>query len=444
MSRMTIASRSMVRTNRLQFLPRALVSGAALVAAACGLGKEGPPPPSPGSVFFEIEPVDARDKARLGWLATFRSDGRVASFRIELLPEEKGATLPAFVRCSLHREPGSDGAILVEALAAALGGSAPPPGPGVLGIEATSVILARDLSRGGKGNQVAGIFGSEPKGSWISTKLFLSEAEIFLNLDPVSGYGEFSIKDETYTSDVLRVLGRLFQGEAREGVVDLDPAPVEGPAEIAETPAATPSPEPTPSREQVRVLALMEKAGPGRTQGERIKAFDELARMGGVAKSAAPVFVAGLRDMNEMTRGAALRGFASIRPDPLPAIDAVRPLLKDSFLVNQALAASALADFGQPQEAAAHLTLLLKTNASTWAAAGLMRIGAHAAPAVPALTEMLEGSQSAGVGYAACMALAAIGRPASPALPALRRASAAAEPSVSQAAVYAIKQIEGR
>ncbi len=431
-------------TTTLRLLRLALVIGTAAVAPACGLGKEGPPSPSPGSVFFEIEPVDARDKARLGWLATYRSDGRVARFRIELEPEAKGATLPAFVRCSLHREPGSDGAILVQALAAALGGSAPAPGTGVLGIEATSVILARDLSRGGEGNQVAGVFGSEPSGSWISTKLFLSEAEIFLNLDPVGGYGEFSMKDEAYTSDVLRVLGRLLQGEAMEGVVDLDPAPEEGPAEVAEAAAATPSPEPTPSRDEVRVLALMDKAGPDRTQGERLKAFDELAKMGGIAKSAVPVFLIALRDENSVTREAALRKFPSIRPDPSVGLDAVRPLLKDPYPLTQSLAASALADFGQPQEAVAHLTPLLKTNASTWAAAALMRIGAHAGPAVPALTEMLEKSQSPGVGYAACMALAAIGRPAAPALPALRRASADPEPSVSQAAIYAIKQIEGR
>lgn len=415
-----------------------------VVASACGLGKEGPPAPSPGSVFFEIEPVDARDPARLGWLATYRSDGRVARFRIELEPEPKGAALPAFVQCSLHREPESDGAILVEALATALDGSAPAPEAGVPGVEAASVVLGRDLSRGGKGNQIAGVFGSEPKGNWISTKLFLSEAEIFLNLDPIGGYGEFSIKDEVYTRDVLRVLGRLFQGEASEGVLDLDPAPEEAPTPVAVVPEATPSPKPTPSRDEIGVLALMERAGPDRTQRDRIKALDELANMGGSAKTAVPVFLTALRDDNAVTRSAALRGFASIRPDPSTGLEAVRPMLKDSFLINQALAAGALADFGQPEEAVAHLTPLLKTNVSTWSAAGLMRIGAHAASAVPSLTEMLERSPGPSVGYAACMALAAIGRRAASALPALRRASADPDPSVSKAAVYAIKQIEGR
>jgi HEAT repeat protein len=105
-------------------------------------------------------------------------------------------------------------------------------------------------------------------------------------------------------------------------------------------------------------------------------------------------------------------------------------------------AANALAAFGDKQKAVAYLTVFLKGNAKTWAAAGLMAIGPEARGAVPLLIEMLQNRQDPHEGYAACRALAAIGRDAASALPALREASQDVSKYVRDAATYAIREID--
>ena len=411
-----------------------------LAAALSGCAGEGePPPPEPGALVFKLEPVDAKTKGRVAWRATYDSGGRVARFRIELQPEPKGKTLPTFVRCALTREPGSDGSVLLRDLARALGGRVPAPGPGVETLDVAAALLGRDLSRGGKGNLVAGTFGSEPKGPWIATKLFLGdgEGEVFLNLDPIGGYGEFSMKDPDYGNAVVRELARLLQGEAVATADDApaDPgvAPSGAAADSAPTTLATPNPN---------VARLSGKASPGMRQPERRAALESLAHMGPRARDAVPVFLKALEDEDPIIRGAALRGLPALRPDPQIGIAAVTPLLKDSYPVNQVWAAEALAAFGDTRKAVTYLTVFLKGDAKTWAAAGLTEIGAEAREAVPLLIEMLENRTDPGEGYAACRALAAIGRDAASALPALRAASQDVSKNVRDAAIHAISEID--
>ena len=411
-----------------------------LAAALSGCAGEGePPPPEPGALVFKLEPVDAKTKGRVAWRATYDSGGRVARFRIELQPEPKGKTLPTFVRCALTREPGSDGSVLLRDLARALGGRVPAPGPGVETLDVAAALLGRDLSRGGKGNLVAGTFGSEPKGPWIATKLFLGdgEGEVFLNLDPIGGYGEFSMKDPDYGNAVVRELARLLQGEAVATADDApaDPgvAPSGAAADSAPTTLATPNPN---------VARLAGKAAPGMRQPERRAALESLAHMGPRARDAVPVFLKALEDEDPIIRGAALRGLPALRPDPQIGIAAVTPLLKDSYPVNQVWAAEALAAFGDTRKAVTYLTVFLKGDAKTWAAAGLTEIGAEAREAVPLLIEMLENRTDPGEGYAACRALAAIGRDAASALPALRAASQDVSKNVRDAAIHAISEID--
>ena len=49
---------------------------------------------------------------------------------------------------------------------------------------------------------------ANPPGNWIVTKAFLADgtAEVYLNLDPADGIGEFALKDEEYAQTVLREL----------------------------------------------------------------------------------------------------------------------------------------------------------------------------------------------------------------------------------------------
>ena len=336
------------------------------------------------------------------------------------------------------REPGSDGSVLLRDLARALGGRVPGPGPGVETLELEAALLGRDLSRGGKGNLVAGSFGSEPPGSWVSTKLFLGEGEgeVFLNLDPIGGYGEFSMKDPDYGTVVVRELARLLQGEAIASAAGAPQAPEAAPIDAAASP---PAPVATPDP---AVMRLSEKAAPGVRQPERRQALESLARMGPRAIDAVPVFLKALEDQDPIIRGEAIRGLPALRPDPQLGIAAVTPFLEDPDPLQQVWAANALAAFGDKQKAVAHLTVFLKGNAKTWAAAGLMAIGPEARGAVPQLIEMLQNRQDPGEGYAACRALAAIGRDAASALPALREASQDVSKHVRDAATYAIREID--
>ena len=242
--------------------PRTRAIALLLSATLWGCASDDRPPASgPESVVFKLAAAAATTPGRVGWLATYETGGKVARFRIELEPEPRGASLPAFVRCGLFREPGSDASVLLRDLARALGGRVPPTGPGVEALEVSAVLLGRDLSRGGQGSRVAGAFGSEPKGTWVSTKLFLGdgESEVFLNLDPIGRYGEFSMKDPAYGGAVLRELGRLLQGEV--SATAREPAALEPSAPSVVAPPAWDTPAPTPNPDAPRIAALVEKAG---------------------------------------------------------------------------------------------------------------------------------------------------------------------------------------
>ncbi len=404
----------------------------------------GPPLSGPYSVVFELAPIDAKTPGRVGWLATYEANGKVARFRIELEPEPKGSELPAFVRCGLFREPGSDAADLLQELASKLGGRVPPPERGVDVLDVMAVVLGRDLSRGGQGDRIAGTFGSEPRGTWFATKLFLGdgEGEVFLNLDPIRGYGEFSLKDRIYGGAVLVELGRLLQGEASASETQLEARELLAKDQVE--PAASETPPPRVNPDAVRIAVLVKEAGAGVDQPQRRQALEHLAKMGPRAGSAVPVFLEALTDEDPIIRGEALRGLPKLRPSPEIAVTAVTPLLNDSYSVNQVRAANALADFGQTSTAVNHLTEFLRGESKNWAAAGLMRLGPESRSAVPLLIEMLEKRKDTHEGYAACRALAAIGRDAASALPALEVASADPDNYIRDAAIHAIREIDGR
>jgi hypothetical protein len=85
------------------------------------------------------------------------------------------------------------------------------PSGGVDRLEFTAAILGRDLSRENGSDRAGGGYRPRPKGIWIATKLFLgeSQAEVFSNLDPAGGWGEFALKDPAHARDALRELGRV-------------------------------------------------------------------------------------------------------------------------------------------------------------------------------------------------------------------------------------------
>lgn len=210
--------------------------------AGCGdrtvgaTGTRGVPANTPGSVMFRIEEQGSVKRGEVEtriWLAKYEAEGKTARFQIKLALKPPRGNAP-FVMTDglLYREPGSDATVLLRDLARALEAKAAPKGvakqeklpfeAAILGQamsrsdgERTVVGSATPDSAPGSGNgasSVAGSFSTEPRGSWITSKLFLAdgEGEVYLNLDPAGGVGEFSIKDPEYGATVVKELAKVL------------------------------------------------------------------------------------------------------------------------------------------------------------------------------------------------------------------------------------------
>ena len=169
---------------------------------------------TPGSVMFRIEEQGSvrRGKAEIRiWLARYEANGKTARFQIKLALKPPEGNIPfAITDGTLYREPGSDSTVLLRDLAKALEAKAVPKMPVKQEkLPFHAAILGQDQSRG-EGDR--GGFSAQPKGTWITTKLFLAdgEGEVYLNLDPAGGVGEFSIKDSDYGDIVLKELAKVL------------------------------------------------------------------------------------------------------------------------------------------------------------------------------------------------------------------------------------------
>jgi len=105
---------------------------------------------------------------------------------------------------------GSDDSVLLEDLRKVL--QAPHPAlksRKVLELPFEGVILGRNYSK----DAVSG-YSAKPAGNWTVMKIFLprggDDGEVFLNIDPIDGTGEFSIKDSDYGDYVLNALAKVL------------------------------------------------------------------------------------------------------------------------------------------------------------------------------------------------------------------------------------------
>ena len=118
-----------------------------------------------------------------------------------------------FTGATLSRRAGSDCSEFLEALAPTLGFTGEMPTVGAVSkLDASVAVLGQNQSRASKNAEVAGGFTSNPVGTWLVTKLFLAdgEGEVFLNLNPDDGAGEFSLKDEDYATVVVTELAKVL------------------------------------------------------------------------------------------------------------------------------------------------------------------------------------------------------------------------------------------
>jgi hypothetical protein len=172
--------------------------------------------PDPGSVNFDIVPV-AGVKDSSQWIATCSSQGKTARFRIEFGPEkpfqqEEQETAPVTTGVGQFvDENGSDSSVLLLELKRALGAKELPKH-----VQRVKILpfvflgFGRHLSHAPTGG---GMF-ADPPGNWTSMKIFLGskshEADLFLNLNPVTKKGELSIKDPEYGDRVLAQLAKVM------------------------------------------------------------------------------------------------------------------------------------------------------------------------------------------------------------------------------------------
>jgi hypothetical protein len=195
----------------------AILSGLLTTGGCDLLSQDDLPADQPGSfTLIELNSKEVDDGTLKTWIATSRANGnKPFKFRLELLfKATQGNSRFAFSKGAIIREKDADGQQFLAEVARAIESevAAPMTSELVDRLEFSTAILGTSLSRGTSGNTVAGGFTSSKPGNWSALKLFLAdgEGEVFLNINPIAGIGEFSTKDPDYGEVVLRELATVF------------------------------------------------------------------------------------------------------------------------------------------------------------------------------------------------------------------------------------------
>jgi hypothetical protein len=190
-----------------------------LVAALCaGCEKQEPQPiaepqvPAVGDgwLMFSLRPADGASSDDVKrYSAAYVADGKTARFEIELTMARPSGQIPiAFTKGKFIAVPNSDASSLLLALRKTLEAKTfPPNAVRVAELPFRAVILGDHVSHSPNGG-----FAVKPPGNWTTIKLFLGDgsSEVYLNLNPVLGKGEFAIKDQDYGDGVLQELAKVL------------------------------------------------------------------------------------------------------------------------------------------------------------------------------------------------------------------------------------------
>jgi hypothetical protein len=170
--------------------------------------------PSADSVGFKADPAPPLADGTVVWSAVYTSREGTTRFQIKFGPTKVSKDAPSigFGEGSFIAVAGSQSAPLLDALKVALEAKHLPQNVSrAQNLPFTFASLGSDLTRDKDGG-----FDLKSHGSWTAMKIFLApsgsqdEAEVFLNLNPSSKMGEFSIKDPDYGDEVLKQLARVF------------------------------------------------------------------------------------------------------------------------------------------------------------------------------------------------------------------------------------------
>jgi hypothetical protein len=171
----------------------------------------------PGSFTLqEVGSSETADGTLKTWQATSRShEGPPFTFRLEMvLKTPQGDTPFCFSNGAILRDPGKDGTLFLKEVAHVIQAidDVPQASERVDRLDVSTAFLGTSLSRQGGNDVIAGTFSSKPGGNWICFKLFLAdgEGEVYVNINPVLGQGEISIKDPEYAEAVLREFAKVW------------------------------------------------------------------------------------------------------------------------------------------------------------------------------------------------------------------------------------------
>jgi hypothetical protein len=206
---------------RSLFLPPCLLV-AALLSVGCSKSTSTtesravePYIPDSGSVGFDLAPLNGSNGST-EWMAIYASQGKTAKFRIEFGPEKAAETKDPkdspirFGSGCILAESGSDSSALLSDLAEAFEAKHPPAmAKRISFLSFTFANIGTNLSQAPGGG-----FNTKPAGHWIATKIFMGqgdqEGQFFLNINPATNKGQFSIKDADYGDIVISGLAQVL------------------------------------------------------------------------------------------------------------------------------------------------------------------------------------------------------------------------------------------
>jgi len=162
----------------------------------------------PFFVQFKIEPTSG-ENGYSAWLATYQEKNTKATFIIEIERQNASSQQISFAKGAIRRVAGSQSDAFLKSLSIALGGQGKIPfAKRVNRLPLELAVLGTKQSR----VPHDGGFTSRSAGDWMTLKAFLAngDGEVYLNLNPEKGIGEFSLKDEGYAEVVLREVASVL------------------------------------------------------------------------------------------------------------------------------------------------------------------------------------------------------------------------------------------
>ena len=169
----------------------------------------------PTSVLFDLTPSTSSTEASgfRSYDCSYPAKGRIARFRLQF---KQGHTIQdepipvATGEGKFVAVPSSDNSALLADLRRALQASqVPSHSSRIAELPFSAVVFGEKMSRNADGS-----YSAKPPGNWIVIKIFLpkdgDQGQVFLNLNPNQGKGEFSLKDSDYGDYLLTELAKVL------------------------------------------------------------------------------------------------------------------------------------------------------------------------------------------------------------------------------------------